>query len=181
MKKFWDSSSYLNSEPEMESERISRAENEMQGEGVLPKILSFAAIFIVIAIIFVTAAAFASNKAHFASGLRRADPSPAAKSRYASYTELGEMRLQTADENSVLVLEPWFPYQAGDTDFLEEINQKSRAIKITIASYFKSRTKKQLLDSGENAVKKELLDEINSQLIAGKFGAIYFSEYLFLN
>ena len=91
------------------------------------------------------------------------------------------MRLQTADENSVLILEPWFPYKQDDVAFLEEINEKSRAIKILITSYFKTKTKAELLRAGENAIKKELLAEINNMLVMGKFSAIYFSEYLFLN
>ena len=145
--------------------------------------LAFVALFIVVAIIFITAAAFATHKATFAAGLRRGDPKPesAKTSKYASYTELGQMRLQTADENCVLVLEPWFPYEPSDTEFVEEIGKKSRALKIAITSYFHSKSKQELLDAGENAVKKELLDEINNQLVMGKFNAIYFSEYLFLN
>lgn len=150
---------------------------------VLPKILLAVACLIVVSIIFITAAAFATKKATIASGLRRADPSPSENetSKYASYTDLGQMRLQTADENSVLILEPWFPYKQGDVAFLEEINEKSRSIKILITSYFRTKTKAELLSEGENAIKKELLDEINNLLVMGKFSAIYFSEYLFLN
>lgn len=186
MKKFWDSS-YRDRNDFIEKERATKSAKQYQevtgGSLFLPRLLAFIALFIIVAIIFITAAAFATNKAHLASGLRKADPKPTEKqqSKYASYTELGQMRLQTADENSVLILEPWFPYLPEDTEFFEEINKKSRAIKIAITSYFRTRTKKELLEEGENKVKKELLTEINNLLVMGSFEAIYFSEYFFLN
>ena len=48
---------------------------------VLPKILLAVACLIVVSIIFITAAAFATKKATLASGLRRADPAPNEKRR----------------------------------------------------------------------------------------------------
>ena len=181
MKKFWASSYKNNSTQDIYPPPQNY--QAKKSKEVLPRILSFIALFIFIAIIFLTAAFFATNKASLGAGLRKADPKPSTQkeSKYASYTELGQMRLQTADENTVLILEPWFPYNPSDKEFYEEINKKSRAIKIAITSYFRTKTKRELLESGENKVKKELLTEINNLLVMGSFNAIYFSEYLFLN
>ena len=182
MKKFWDSH-YMDTDFEDTPSRSASPVSPEKHSGVVPQILALIAVCIVLALIFGTAAAFATKKAQFAAGLRRADPKPSAtaNAKNASYMDLGRLRLQTADENVVLILEPWFPYQQNDTDFIEEISSKKRAIKIAITSYFRTHTKQQLLSAGENTVKSDLLGEINGMLISGKFSAIYFSEYLFLN
>lgn len=160
-------------------------------ESTLNKILICILAAITLAIVLVSAVAFASKKAVPGYGLRREDPNPTKiteelkKERKSAYNEIGQIRAASKndenDNHSVIILTPWLEYPEGDTAFYQEMDTKLRSIKSIFVSYFARYTKAELLSKGENRIKSELLDEINETLALGQAGAIYFNDYLFLN
>lgn len=161
----------------------------------LPKILLYVALTIALVILFGTAIALvkgSKTKAQLeGNDLRRADPEPQkvinmsyrASDNVSAFTELGQIRTSTKaskdEESCTMVVSPWFSYPEGDTVFYEELSQKDRSIKSTIASYFSSYTKKELLLKGEIQIKTEIKEQLNSQFVLGEIRDIYFKEYIF--
>lgn len=105
----------------------------------------------------------------------------------AAYTGVGAVHSITLPETPEaadgipVVVTAWFSYPKDDRAFYEELVCKSTLIKKTIAAYFAAHTKSELIESGEETVKRELQDEINALLALGKVGTFYFSEYTFLD
>lgn len=107
----------------------------------------------------------------------------------ATYTGVGAVHSVTAPDVGVegeedgvpVVVTAWFSYPKDDSVFFEELSSKSTLIRKTIAAYFATRTKSELVASGEETVKKELRDAINARLMLGKVGTFYFSEYIFFD
>lgn len=162
--------------------------NTTTEKSIMPRILAFMAIAIVLFIIFGTAVAFVSKKAIPGANLRKIDPSlekvqaeNKSKGNVSAYAELGELRAGTRNHETVIVIEPWFPYPSEDTAFYEELSQKTREMKSIILTYFSAHSKDELMKKGENKVKEDILEEINNQLVLGKLKTVYFNEYLFLN
>lgn len=87
----------------------------------------------------------------------------------------------TADTGASVIVTAWFSYPKDDSAFFEEIASKSTLIRKTIQGYFAARTKEKLLEEGEEEVKRQLQEEVNSLLTLGQVGAFYFSEYTFLD
>lgn len=115
-----------------------------------------------------------------------------ASSSERAYTGVGAVRSITArqtaeveggegDEGVPVIVTAWFSYPKDDRAFFEELATKSTTIKKTIETYFAEHTKSELTLMGEEAIKKELQDRINSLLTLGQIGTLYFSEYIFLD
>ncbi|MDR2898456.1 MAG: flagellar basal body-associated FliL family protein [Spirochaetaceae bacterium] len=135
----------------------------------------------------VTLWAFVSGTAVPGQGLRRGDPSPeAAAERFLEtqeilFEELGRLRAITADDPPItVIITPYFPYPEGDTAFQEELLQKTRQLRSLITDYFSRLTMEDILARGEQSVKAELLQGINSSLVLGAVDRLYFSDYIFL-
>ena len=155
---------------------------------IINKILAVIALLLCAVIITGTVVVFAVQKGGFHSAFRKNDPSPQS-SRFTamnSFNELGQIRAVTrkepAHEDGVtVVLTPWLAFEKGnDSAFSEELAQKSRQIRSLIHGYFSQHTETELLNKGETAVKAELLELINDQLVMGKIAAVYFGEYMYL-
>jgi flagellar FliL protein len=138
-------------------------------------------------IVLGTIVAFASKQAEPGADLRRSEKMPKSTGNQNSgtaYTSLGQMRVSTLSENAesdgdLVIVTAWFSYPAGDSAFGEEIFQKTRKIKSVVTDYFPRHTKKELLDIGEDAVKKELARNINAELVLGAIENVYFDDYIF--
>ena len=151
------------------------------------KILFVISLGIIFVILLVTAISFITKKADFASGMRRADPSPqqVAKKNPPGDTlllELGKLRLLTADSTPIsVVLTPYFSYSATDKDAAAEIEMKKQMMTAVIFNYFSLHTKAELISLGELKVKEQLVEQINRNLVLGKVKKMYFEQYLFID
>ncbi len=158
---------------------------------ILPKILAIVIFAILVIIASGTVLSFIFRKTPLGQMYRRTDPSPeqaihksSGGSKVDAYNKLGQIRAMTrpqeeGKQGAVVVVTPYFTYPEGDIPLFEELSQKERMAKSIIYDYFAERTQKELLSTGEKKIKAELLEQINSQLVMGKIGAIYFSEYIF--
>ena len=157
----------------------------------IDRILLYIIIFLSVLIILGTAISFATKKAGFGKNLRSQDPSPENITvinkkngeNDAAFNELGRLRIVTAspsqdEAGTTLVVHPWISYP-DDSQFYEELYKKRSAIKSEITSYFSSRTKDQLIQNGEDEIKKQLSERINQNLSLGKITGLYFTEYIF--
>lgn len=107
------------------------------------------------------------------------------QTEYYSFKNMERIRIVPAGEegqsvNATIIVTPYFSYQKDDTAFYEELSRKNQIIKSTIVNYFSSKKITELKSLGENQVKKQLLSEINENLVLNKIQEIYFSEYVFL-
>jgi flagellar basal body-associated protein FliL len=135
-------------------------------------------------IVLGTVIAFASKQAEPGADLRKAEKMPTSPGNGISYTSLGQMRVSTLppdahSDGELVIVTAWFSYPSGDSAFDEEIFQKLRKIKSVVMDYFPRHTKKELLDMGETAVKKELARNINAELVLGAIENLYFDDYIF--
>jgi flagellar basal body-associated protein FliL len=161
----------------------------------LNRILAVTAAALAVFILAVTGVSFAVKAAKPGKNLRTADPAPAAvvnmtspdNEKLAAFTGLGRIRAVTKPNQKKkesagipVVITPWFSYPDGDTEFYEELSRKSTAMKALIAQYFAQYTEDQLRSTGEEKIKSDLLDQLNSRFSLGKITAIYFSDYIFL-
>ena len=104
----------------------------------------------------------------------------------SSFTGIERLRVVTKSEKdgengTSIVLTPWFSYTKDDTEFLEELSKKVPKIKSIIRSWFSLYSLSELKKMGENAMKMELLDQINEILVLNKIQEIYFSEFIYLD
>lgn len=156
------------------------------------QILTVILIAIIVFIAAGTLYAFAVKKTSLGHQYRKADPSPKQviqtsikmNSRVNAFNELGQIRTITKspdDEHTgtLVIVSPWFSYDAGNTILLEELSQKSQQEKAIIINYFGQNTKHELLEKGEDTVKEEIKELLNDQLILGKIQNIFFKEYIF--
>lgn len=160
---------------------------------MLNKILLSVALVIVAVIISGTLIAFATNKAHPGASLRTIDPTPEESNiisqnsqEFDSFVGLPRIRATTKpseqdeeDRGTPLVLTLWFPYPKDDTAFYEELSRKSGTMTTLIVSYFAEHTERELRSRGEEKVKKDLLEILNTQLVLGKINSLYFTEYVY--
>lgn len=149
-------------------------------------ILLLVAIAIFLIVLFGTAIAFISGNAKPGDGLRKEDPSPASliketSNEKAVFSQIGILRCRTADDPPIpLVISPYFPYPADDRPFYEELSKKKQKLQLLISDYIESYTMAELLNTGENAIKQDLIDIINMELVLGEIEFLYFAEYIFL-
>ncbi len=173
---------------------IPDPDNTTSGDEILdrlPRILTKVLIGVAALVFLSGLIAFFVRKDRIGENYRKTDPSvekvinrsKRAKDTVSAYTNLGQLRItirqDTDKDSSVLVISPWFSYPQGDTAFEEEIAKKERQIKAIFADYFSSYTKKELLKKGEDQIKQELKDTINSQLVLNQIKDLYFNEYIF--
>ena len=155
------------------------------------KALLIAAASLASLIILGTIAALAAGKRPGAD-YRRGDPAAVSEIKGAAagqkeFKEFGTLRIRLLpDENSkepaaVLVVTPWFAYDAGDSAFYEELTAKKRLFASYIMEWFSTKTKSALLSAGEKEAKRALLERMNGQLSLGKISALYFDDYIFLD
>ena len=162
---------------------------QSDNRNLLNKILTAIIIFIIIVICCGTVFALLNKKNHtpevlIARGKAESLMAPSDTAE-AAYFDLGRLRISTADESSdssgsLLVLNPWLAYPAGDTVFFEELSRKSGIIRGIFQAYFSVRTKKQLLAETEEHIEAVIKEEINEELALGKISDIYFTDYIFL-
>lgn len=104
----------------------------------------------------------------------------------SSFTGIERLRVVTKGEKegvngTSIVLTPWFSYTKDDNEFLEELSKKVPKIKSVIRTWFSLYTLSELKKMGENAMKMQLLDQINEVLVLNKIQEIYFSEFIYLD
>ncbi len=141
-----------------------------------------------------TVVAFTKNKAEIGTRYRHADPTPkqvisaslSTDSKLSAYTDLGQIRVVTKSPDkghtgTLIIVSPWFSYPSSDTPLFEELAQKSQKEKSIIVNYFGQKTRQELLTMGEQAVKKELKERINNELVLGTITNVYFDQYLFFD
>ncbi|MCR5764034.1 MAG: hypothetical protein K6G00_11705 [Treponema sp.] len=139
-----------------------------------------------------TVYALAVKKSSIGHQYRKADPTPKqvinsslkTSSKVSAFNELGQIRTITKSPDNehtgvLVIVNPWFSYNANDTILLEELSQKSQQEKAIIINYFGQNTKADLLAKGEDTVKEEIKNLLNEQMILGKIQQVYFSEYIF--
>lgn len=152
-------------------------------------------IILIAVIVFIAAGtlyALAVKKTGIGKQYRKADPSPKQiinasiknNSRVSAFTELGQIRTITKSPDdthtgTMVIISPWFSYEANDTILLEELSQKSQQEQAIIINYFGQNTKTELLAKGEDKVKEEIKNLLNEQLILGKIQKVFFDQYLF--
>ncbi|MBR1912505.1 MAG: hypothetical protein IJ828_09150 [Treponema sp.] len=155
-------------------------------------VLTVMLICLMVCIAAGTVYAFVVKKSGIGHQYRKSDPTPKqvidssikANSRVSAFNELGQIRTITKspdDEHTgtLLVVTPWFSYDASNTILQEELSQKSQQEKAIIINYFGQNTKSELLAKGEDSVKDEIKALLNEQLILGKIQNIFFKEYIF--
>ena len=97
------------------------------------------------------------------------------------FTGLGQIRATTAAPNpATVVLSIAFPYHADDRDFSGEISARSDDFRNSTSSYLGSLYAARLRQTGEDAVKAELLARFNSFLRLGQIEKLYFSDYMII-
>lgn len=83
------------------------------------------------------------------------------------------------ENQTILVISPWFSYPADDTEFFEELSRKRVLITSIITYYFSSKTKEDIIALPEDKIKSDLLTEINGNLSLGKISQLYFTDFVF--
>ncbi|MBP3772201.1 MAG: hypothetical protein J6I53_05855 [Treponema sp.] len=141
---------------------------------------------IIVFITAVSAIALCTKNAHPGEGLRHEDPDPSSvPATKTAFNNIGQIRVFTkedpAGQKSVLVLVPWLEYDGTDQAFYEELDRKHQSLKILLSNYFSAHTKTELLEIGEDKIKRELKSQVNESLVLGEITGIYFNDYLFLD
>ena len=151
------------------------------------KVLLSLCAFLIISLIFVTAWVMTSHPENVGAGLRKIDPKPVRVEKKSGtkntvYSDIGRLRAITADVPPVsLVITPFFTFPTADNAFFEELVQKKRRLRSVFLDYFALHSKDELIKMGEAAVKQELIEKLNAELMLGKIDVLYFNEYIFLN
>lgn len=152
------------------------------------RVLLYTCIFIVSFILITTCALLISGRFKPGKTLRKTDIQPEELSQTTvagnqeAFTGLGTIRTGTHDKPSVpIVITPFFSYPADDTQYYEELCRKTDRISLLIKNYFAEFTKEQLLENGEQKVKKDLLQLINDELVLGQISTLYFEQYIFFD
>ena len=102
------------------------------------------------------------------------------RGKKALYSDLGRLRIPTADiHTGTLVVFP-VEYNSEDKAFEEELVQKKEDIRKSLIDWFSQKTVYELYTMPENEVKKEVLAEINSILNLSRIKRIYFKDFVIL-
>lgn len=98
------------------------------------------------------------------------------------FTDLGRLRALTSDKQAgTAVIFPVLEYNGDDKAFQEELVQKKEDIRNIILNWFSEQSMYELYTMPDTAIKKELLENINSILDLSKVKNIYFKEFVILN
>ena len=104
------------------------------------------------------------------------------ESKSTFYNDFGKIRTFTSDNSKIpVVFVPIFKYAKNNDPLFEEICQKKTKLQNIMASYFTNKTKKQLNSIGDEAIKNQILLQINEELSMGKIEELYFEEFLILD
>ena len=104
------------------------------------------------------------------------------ESKSTFYNDFGKIRTFTSDNSKIpVVFVPIFKYEKNNDPLFEEICQKKPKLKNIMASYFTNKTKKQLNSIGDEAIKNQILLQINEELSMGTIEELYFEEFLILD
>lgn len=154
----------------------------------IQKILLIFSAVIVAFVLITTIALFFSGKLEPGKNFRKTDITPEELTKADKtgntevFTGLGTIRTGTRDEPSIpIVIKPYFSYPADDTQYYEELCRKTRKMQLLFTQYFADFTKDQLLENGEQKVKRDLLQLINDELVLGQIPALYFEQYIFFD
>ncbi|MDR1909376.1 MAG: flagellar basal body protein FliL [Spirochaetaceae bacterium] len=110
-------------------------------------------------------------------GPPEAAEAPAGETVYSG----GQIRAVTAGPApATVVLSIAFPYPPEDREFSGELYSHIEDFQAQAASYFGSLSAPELRQTGEDAVKEELLRRFNSLLRLGRIEKLYFSDYMIL-
>jgi flagellar FliL protein len=152
-------------------------------EAKIQRFLFICTIVISSIMFLVSVISMATGKAKPGKNLRKSDPEPENFiSEFAVFNGFQQLRLATADNPPVpVIITPYLTYTNGDTELNEELNMKMRHFRTIFADYFSSHTQKELTEIGEQNIKAEITEKLNSELVLGKIINLYFSEYIFLN
>ncbi len=152
----------------------------------LNRFLTCTAAGIFILIIFLTGVFYftAGKKKSDKTALTQENTAPFIAKKKSAFTKLGQMRIDPATDKTyqqtLVIVTPVLEYPADDKAFYEELDSKTGKIKEIIINYFSCYTILQLTKKGEDNVKVELLEEINSILVLQKIETLYFYDYQFL-
>ena len=98
------------------------------------------------------------------------------------FTDLGRLRALTSDKQiGRAVQQECREYNGDDKAFQEELVQKKEDIRNIILNWFSEQSMYELYTIPDTAIKKELLENINSILDLSKVKNIYFKEFVILN
>lgn len=136
---------------------------------------------LVLGILAGTLWAFTSGSAQKAKNPGAATATAGIDNTTAIFKGLGVLRAITADEKPItVVISIFIPYKADDIAFQEELVQKKRVLRSAILQWFKVRPIAIIEQMEETEIKKQLINEINLNLILNQVQIIYFDEYMIL-
>ncbi|MBR5965876.1 MAG: hypothetical protein IK015_07165 [Treponema sp.] len=154
---------------------------------LLPLLAAGVAALIVLGTIIALIAGKRPGIAYRKSDPRGAEQIKGAGQEQMQFKEFGTLRTRllanegSKEAGSVLLVTPWLSYQNDDSAFYEELVSKKNLFASYMLEFFSTKSKNQLLSTGEKEVKRLLLERMNSQLSLGKLDAIYFDDYIFLD
>ncbi|MDR1325501.1 MAG: flagellar basal body-associated FliL family protein [Treponema sp.] len=98
------------------------------------------------------------------------------------FTGVGRLRAVSVDKPPVtIVVSIAFPYQPEDSALAEEITAKVPEFRNTALEYFSTHSAVELRQSGEAAIKTELLRRYNNLLHLGSISVLYFNDFMFID
>lgn len=97
----------------------------------------------------------------------------------ALFSDIGTLRAKTKD-GVTLVIAVYFEYNKNDIPFQEELVKKKALFREVILHYFSEQKASEIKKTGEDAIKKNILRAINSELTLNKIETIYFEKFVIL-
>ncbi|MDR1398593.1 MAG: flagellar basal body-associated FliL family protein [Treponema sp.] len=95
---------------------------------------------------------------------------------------IGRLRAVSADKPPVtIVVSIAFPYLPEDRPFTEELTAKIPEFRNTTLEYFSTHSAVELRQSGEAAIKTNLLRRYNNLLRLGSISTLYFNDFMFID
>jgi flagellar FliL protein len=113
------------------------------------------------------------------AGYPLSSPEYQAKLPIQSYFDLGEIRGRTADVNpTTFIVTVQLGYQLDNKAVQTELVARTPQLEDLVRSFFASKTASELDNpNNENALKQELLNEINNIMISGKIQSVVFPQF----
>ncbi|MDR2537813.1 MAG: flagellar basal body-associated FliL family protein [Treponema sp.] len=98
------------------------------------------------------------------------------------FTGIGRLRAVSVDKPPItIVVSIAFPYLPEDRAFAEELATKVPEFRNTALEYFSTHSAVELRQSGEAAIKTELLRRYNNLLHLGSISVLYFNDFMFID
>lgn len=136
------------------------------------RVLQGICVLMVITILTVSLYTFAAEE----------EPLPPTLEQNTSYfTGLGKIRARSSEPDAaLLIISPVFPYNAADKAFAEELSAETAQFRDITRALILEYSTEQLLQSGENLIKDELLRRFNTRLRLGHIEQLFFTEYMII-